>query len=42
MKKNGHFFEQSWGTIPENDKDFIELVQRDDDLEKVLMDDSWR
>ena len=42
MKKEGHFFEQSWGTIPETDKDFIDLVQRDDDLEEVLRDDSWR
>ena len=42
MKKQGHFFEQSWGTIPETDKDFIDLVQRDDDLEEVLRDDSWR
>ena len=42
MKKQGHFFEQSWGTIPETDKDFIDLVQKDDDLEEVLRDDSWR
>ncbi len=42
MKKQGHFFEQSWGTIPETDKDFVDLVQRDDDLEEVLRDDSWR
>ena len=42
MKKNGHFFEQSWWTIPETDKDFIDLVQRDEDLEEVLRDDSWR
>ncbi len=42
MKKSGHIFEQSWGTIPETDKDFIELVQRDEDNEEVLRDDSWR
>ena len=42
MKKTGHIFEQSWGTIPETDKDFIELVQRDEDNEEVLRDDSWR
>jgi len=36
MKKTGHIFEQSWGTIPETDKDFVALVQRDEDNEEVL------
>lgn len=38
----GHFFEQSWAKIPENDKDVLKLVHEDLAHHLILMDDSWR
>ncbi len=38
----GHFFSQSWGKIPETDKDFISLVHKDHAHHVTLEDDSWR
>ncbi|MDD3159764.1 MAG: ribulose-bisphosphate carboxylase [Candidatus ainarchaeum sp.] len=38
----GHFFEQSWSKIPENDADAINLVHRDLTHHIILDDDSWR
>ncbi len=42
FKDKGHFFEQSWATIPENDKDAIKMVDKDLAHHVVLEDDSWR
>ncbi|MCK5321265.1 ribulose-bisphosphate carboxylase [Candidatus Pacearchaeota archaeon] len=38
----GHFFEQSWATVPENDKDVLKLVHEDTAHHVILEDDSWR
>ena len=38
----GHFFEQSWGTVPENDVDWIQKVQEDYHQHLTKDDDSWR
>jgi ribulose-bisphosphate carboxylase large chain len=38
----GHFFSQSWGKIPENDKEFVKLVHRDQMHHVTLEDESWR
>ena len=38
----GHFFTQSWGKIPEQDKDFIKLIHQDHAHHVILQDDSWR
>ncbi|HII95430.1 MAG TPA: ribulose-bisphosphate carboxylase [Candidatus Methanofastidiosum sp.] len=42
FKAKGHFFEQEWSKIPENDKDAIALVQADTSHHVILEDDSWR
>ena len=42
FKDKGHFFEQTWSTIPEKDKDTINLVHKDLANYVVLEDDSWR
>jgi len=42
FKAKGHFFEQEWSKIPENDKDAIALVQADTARHVILEDDSWR
>jgi len=42
FKEKGHFFEQSWGKIPEKDKDAIRLVHEDSMHHVILEDDSWR
>lgn len=41
-KRKGHFFEQSWGKIPEEDEDAVKLVHEDDLHNLILEDDSWR
>ncbi|MFH1917915.1 MAG: ribulose-bisphosphate carboxylase, partial [Nanoarchaeota archaeon] len=38
----GHFFEQSWAQVPENDKQVIELVKEDHAHHVILEEDSWR
>ncbi|MCK4269079.1 MAG: ribulose-bisphosphate carboxylase [Methanogenium sp.] len=38
----GHFFEQSWGKIPEKDEDSLTLVHEDAIHHLILEDDSWR
>lgn len=38
----GHFFNQSWATVPENDNDVIRLVKEDSAHHVILEDDSWR
>ncbi len=42
LKDKGHFFEQTWSTIPEKDKDAINIVHKDIAHHIVLEDDSWR
>jgi len=42
FKNKGHFFEQNWAKIPENDKDAINLVNLDLAQHIILEDDSWR
>lgn len=38
----GHFFEQSWATIPDTDKDAIDLAHEDDAHHVILKEDEWR
>jgi ribulose-bisphosphate carboxylase large chain len=38
----GHFFEQSWSTIPQKDIDIIKLNKKDKNKKRILEDDSWR
>jgi len=38
----GHFFDQSWGRIPENDMDALQIVQEDHAHHVILEEDSWR
>ncbi|MEM4719733.1 MAG: ribulose-bisphosphate carboxylase [Candidatus Pacearchaeota archaeon] len=42
FKSKGHFFEQEWTKIPENDKDLIKIVHEDLAHHVILEDDSWR
>jgi len=42
FKDKGHFFNQAWSTIPENDKDALHIVHEDLAHHVVLEDDSWR
>jgi ribulose-bisphosphate carboxylase large chain len=42
FKDKGHFFDQNWATIPEEDKDAIKLVHKDIAHHLILEDDSWR
>jgi ribulose-bisphosphate carboxylase large chain len=41
-KDIGHFFEQSWSTVPNGDPDIVNLVRRDSRHKEILSDDSWR
>jgi len=38
----GHIFQQSWGTIPENDEDWLKKVEEDHHQHLTKEDDSWR
>jgi ribulose-bisphosphate carboxylase large chain len=38
----GHFFEQSWATIPDSDNEAKELVKKDRSHRVILKDDDWR
>jgi len=42
FKDMGHFFVQSWATIPENDKDTADLEGLDLAHKTILVDDDWR
>ncbi|MEI7719272.1 MAG: ribulose-bisphosphate carboxylase [archaeon] len=42
LLEKGHFFTQSWGKVPEIDKDFIKLIHQDHAHHIILEDDSWR
>jgi ribulose-bisphosphate carboxylase large chain len=39
---NGHFFEQSWSKVPEDDNDVLRMVKEDSHHHIILEDDSWR
>ena len=42
LVSKGHFFEQNWAQVPEDDKQIIELVKEDYAHYVILEDDSWR
>lgn len=42
FKDMGHFFEQSWATVPDKDEDIIKLVHEDAAHHVILHNDSWR
>jgi ribulose-bisphosphate carboxylase large chain len=42
FKEKGHFFEQSWGKIPDKDSDAIILAKEDRAHHIILEDDEWR
>ncbi len=42
LLEKGHFFTQSWGKIPDKDKDFLKLVTQDHAHHVILETDSWR
>jgi len=42
VNRKGHFFEQSWGKIPDHDKDAIKLAKEDLAHHIILEDDDWR
>ncbi len=42
LHSQGHFFSQSWATIPEKDLDIVKMVDIDSAHHLILQDDSWR
>lgn len=38
----GHFFEQSWATVPDNNPETMAVVKKDMDKEDILEHDEWR
>lgn len=42
FKKQGHIFNQSWGKIPDHDKDSIKISKMDLAHHVILEDDDWR
>lgn len=38
----GHFFEQSWSRISENDKDILHLIKQDNAHHVILEEEDWR
>lgn len=42
FKQKGHFFEQSWGKIPDKDLDAIKIAKQDLINHVILEDDDWR
>jgi ribulose-bisphosphate carboxylase large chain len=42
FQAKGHFFKQSWATIPEKDKEALRLVDEDLAHHVILDDDDWR
>lgn len=42
FKDKGHFFEQSWATIPDTDTEAMDLVRKDKSHKVILKDDDWR
>ncbi|MBU0761986.1 MAG: ribulose-bisphosphate carboxylase [Candidatus Altiarchaeota archaeon] len=42
FKSMGHFFDQSWATIPEENEDALKMTKEDKAHKMILIDDSWR
>jgi ribulose-bisphosphate carboxylase large chain len=42
LVSEGHFFHQSWATIPEKDQDVVNMVLEDQAHHVILEEDSWR
>lgn len=42
FKDKGHFFEQSWATIPDTDQEAMDDVRKDRAHKRILEDDEWR
>jgi ribulose-bisphosphate carboxylase large chain len=42
LKSKGHFFEQSWATVPDTDEDIVRLINEDNSGKNILIDDEWR
>jgi ribulose-bisphosphate carboxylase large chain len=42
LKSKGHFFEQSWATVPDTDEDLVRLINEDNSGKNILIDDEWR
>ena len=42
LASKGHFFDQSWSTVPKDDKDVLKMVKEDAAHHVILEDDSWR
>jgi ribulose-bisphosphate carboxylase large chain len=42
LSAKGHFFDQSWAQVPQNDEDVVDAVKHDFAHHVILEDDSWR
>jgi ribulose-bisphosphate carboxylase large chain len=42
LASQGHFFNQSWAKVPDDDSDVIEIVKQDFAHHVILEEDSWR
>ncbi|MFH0798103.1 MAG: ribulose-bisphosphate carboxylase [Candidatus Woesearchaeota archaeon] len=42
FKAKGHFFEQSWGKVPEDERDVMKMAKDDSKHRVILQDDEWR
>ncbi len=42
LAAKGHFFNQSWSTVPTHDDDVLDMVHEDAAHHVILEDDSWR
>lgn len=42
FKAKGHYFDQSWAKVPEDDEDIIRITKEDSLHHLILEDDSWR
>ncbi|MEK6816725.1 MAG: ribulose-bisphosphate carboxylase, partial [Nanoarchaeota archaeon] len=42
FKAKGHFFEQSWGKVPEDELDVMKMAKEDSKHRVILQDDEWR
>jgi len=42
LRSKGHYFDQSWATVSENDDDLAALAKTDEQRKPILVDDGWR
>ena len=42
FRSMGHYFDQSWATIPQDDADAVAMVKAEKNNQRILVDDSWR